>query len=157
MTKLKKTFKNAKGFTLIELMIVIAIMGILAAIAYPTIVENLGSGKATAAMDQVRAIRTAATKYAPVNGDMTDVSIQELVDNGLLPEDWADGSSVNPWAGDVSVSVDSSDVTRFAVSTDNIPEDTDGANMVRTMEDEAASNTTPSYSGGSFSITFAIN
>lgn len=69
---------NEKGFTLIELMIVIAIIGILAAVAIPNFIEYKNKSYCTATVNDVGAIggaladyfanpmnTTASTSYAP--------------------------------------------------------------------------------------------
>jgi prepilin-type N-terminal cleavage/methylation domain-containing protein len=152
---MKLTTKKQKGFTLVELFVVIAIMGLLSALAWPSIMSAFGSGQAKAAMDQIIAIDKAAKEYRPTNGDMTEISMQELNDYGLIDEDWEDGTAINPWAGDVTITVDSSDNTQYTITTGSIKDDRDGEYLVRKMTEFAAPDTTPTYSGGTFSITMA--
>jgi type IV pilus assembly protein PilA len=55
--------RNKKGFTLIELMIVVAIIGILAAIAIPNFLRFQAKSKQSEAKTNLKAIYTAETGY----------------------------------------------------------------------------------------------
>src|SRR5512134_3949344 len=55
--------RNRKGFTLIELMIVVAIIGILAAIAIPNFLKFQAKSKQSEAKTNLKAILTAETSY----------------------------------------------------------------------------------------------
>ncbi|MBF0259678.1 MAG: prepilin-type N-terminal cleavage/methylation domain-containing protein [Desulfamplus sp.] len=59
--------KNQKGFTLIELMIVVAIIGILAAIAIPNFLQYQMKAKTAEAKTNIGAIRTSQEAYAAEN------------------------------------------------------------------------------------------
>jgi type IV pilus assembly protein PilA len=60
---------NQQGFTLIELMIVVAIIGILAAIALPAYQDYTARAQMAEAMTLASGARTAVTEYYTSTGD----------------------------------------------------------------------------------------
>ncbi|RKY09860.1 MAG: hypothetical protein DRP66_01190 [Planctomycetota bacterium] len=56
-----------KAFSLIELMIVVSILGIMAAIVIPMFQDNIQKAKEAAAKDSLRILRTAIEAYAAKN------------------------------------------------------------------------------------------
>ena len=71
---MKKMLKNQKGFSLVELLIVIAIMGVLAALAFSMFAGILGNSRRRADERTADQIAKALTSYIVESGD-TDLEI----------------------------------------------------------------------------------
>jgi len=76
---MKKMLKNKKGFTLIELMIVVAIIGILAAIAIPNFMSyqcKASQSEARTALGTLRVIQEAYyAEYDTYASDITNTTL----------------------------------------------------------------------------------
>ena len=66
--------KAQQGFTLIELMIVIAIVGILAAIALPAYQDYIVRSKMSEPLAALAEAKTTIAEYVAANGDYPDAS-----------------------------------------------------------------------------------
>ena len=65
-----KFFKNKKGFTLVELVVVIAILGILAGIAIPRFMDATASARGAKIVADMRTIDSSIMMYSAASGKM---------------------------------------------------------------------------------------
>lgn len=92
MRKYFKKLGQNKGFTLVELLIVIAILGVLAAVVVPNVVGLAGKGQTEAAKTEFSSVQTAmdimmATKgLTSVNATTATANMSSFpTGNGLYP------------------------------------------------------------------------
>ena len=70
----KAQMKGAQGFTLLEVLIVIAILSVLGAVAIPRFISLYGKGEAEAAETEQRIAQTALITYMTENGERSVVA-----------------------------------------------------------------------------------
>lgn len=100
---------NKKGFTLIELVVVIAILGILALVAIPRFTGMRADANESAVISNLRNIQTAAEVYASANNKtITDVDTSVADDLAGIKEalgvtDMPDGPGTTTYSVDAGV------------------------------------------------------
>ncbi|MEJ2692068.1 MAG: type II secretion system major pseudopilin GspG [Candidatus Thiodiazotropha sp.] len=102
-----KYISNIKGFTLIEVMVVVVILSILAALVVPRIMDNPERARISKAKSDIRALETALNLYRLDNMiyPTTDQGLEALVtapSGAPEPKNWKEGGYLDrlpsdPW------------------------------------------------------------
>lgn len=84
-TSIPRQADSRRGFTLIELVVVMAIIGLLLSLALPRYLSTIDRGKESVQRQNIAAIRDAIDKFAGDQGRYPE-SLQELVEQRYLRE-----------------------------------------------------------------------
>lgn len=97
--KLRSARPSRRGFSLAELMVVIVIIGLLATLVVPALMDRLGSAYETKAKVDLKQLEDALTTYATFNGGTYPDSLEALIQPDVNGRRYITGEIVpkDPW------------------------------------------------------------
>ena len=136
---MKTRHNKERGFTLIEVMVVVVILGILAAILVPKVMDRPDQARKTKAKQDIRALEAALNLYKLDNFvyPTTDQGLEALVEEPSSPEpaNWKAGGYVDrlpkdPWNQDYLFLSpgEQGSIDIFSMGPDQTPSDDDIGN-----------------------------
>ena len=136
---MKTTVSKQAGFTLIEVMVVVVILGILAAILVPKVMDRPDQARKIKAKQDIRALEGALNLYKLDNFvyPTTDQGLEALVEKPSSPEppNWKEGGYVDrlpkdPWNQDYLYLSpgENGSIDIFSTGADQQPSDDDIGN-----------------------------
>jgi general secretion pathway protein G len=139
VTAMKSRRYNQDGFTLIEIMVVILILGLLATIVVQSLRGAADKAKKTKAQADLAEIKTALDRYYLDNGyyPTTDQGLSALVSpptSGRVPNNYESGGYIerlpkDPWGADYSYQSDGNTYGLKSLGPDGVegPNDIDAS------------------------------
>jgi len=96
-TRQTRSRQGSRGFTLVELLVVLVILGLIAAIATPQVIKYLGRANSDAARIQVERLAGILDLYRLEPEDTYAVGIEEeLASEGVKVVEWAERLPATP-------------------------------------------------------------
>ncbi|OOZ39170.1 type II secretion system protein GspG [Solemya pervernicosa gill symbiont] len=127
--------RKQHGFTLIEILVVVVILGILASVVIPKIMDEPDAAKKTKAQFDIRSLETALDRYRLDNHHYptTDQGLDALVSkpsDSPEPRNWKSGGYIarlpqDPWGSDyqyLNPGVRNAEIDIFSYGADNQPD-----------------------------------
>lgn len=111
--------RSKKGFTLVELIVVIAIIGVLAAIIVPTTLHFVNEGRTEAAREELVRVRDA------INSGMTAAVLDEGTINVTLLQNILTESSITKTDNTITITIDAPTGTGDSAVAGSITFDSD--------------------------------
>lgn len=116
-----KNLANQKGFTLIEVLVVITMLGILSTIIVPQITKQLEKPKKSRAMIEIKTLKNALDMYYAENNayPATKADINSLMkEEGVLAGKYGTASASDPWGNPYYIKADSTTYTIWSEGPD---------------------------------------
>ncbi len=116
-----------RGFTLVEILVVVLIIGLLISVVAPNVFGGLLRGQRGAAKMQIHAFKTACMAYQGDHHRYPD-RLEELAGDDLNGQPYLDGGKVplDPWGNEFEYSVEpDGSILIVSLGTDGVPSEDD--------------------------------